>query len=108
MVAPQMLVQRLSFEQAHVIGVCARGDHDKLQQIVLNLLSNAIKYTEPGGHVTLHSSVCDSVVMIQVCDTGRGIPQDKLEPIFEPFVRLDAGLTRTTEGSGLGLSISRD
>jgi signal transduction histidine kinase len=46
--------------------------------------------------------------MIRVIDTGRGIPADKLERIFDPFVRIDTGFARRTEGTGLGLSISRD
>jgi signal transduction histidine kinase len=51
--------------------------------------------------------VHDSVVAITVSDTGRGIPADKLEAIFEPFVQVERTLTRETEGSGLGLAISR-
>jgi PAS domain S-box-containing protein len=108
MVAPQIHARGLTFEQSHARGLRARADREKLQQIVLNLLSNSIKYTEPGGHVLLRSRLVDGAVHIQVRDNGCGIPSEKLETIFEPFVRLDIGLTRTTEGTGLGLSISRD
>jgi PAS domain S-box-containing protein len=108
MVAPQIHAQGLTFEESHTPGVHALADREKLQQIVLNLLSNSIKYTQPGGHVQLCSRLVGGTVHIQVRDNGRGIPGEKLETIFEPFVRLDIGLTRTTGGTGLGLSISRD
>ena len=85
-----------------------RADAEKLRQVVVNLLSNAVKFTEPGGRVTLSCEPHDDRVLIQVRDTGVGIPADKLEAVFEPFVQVRAYLTRTTEGTGLGLAISRD
>jgi signal transduction histidine kinase len=85
-----------------------RTDPEKLQQILLNLLSNAIKFTDAGGSVTLGCDARDGHVLVHVRDTGRGIPTDKLEAIFEPFTRVESQLTRTTEGTGLGLAISRD
>jgi signal transduction histidine kinase len=85
-----------------------RADPEKLQQILLNLLSNSIKFTDPGGRVALASEARDGKVLVRVRDTGRGIPADKLEAIFEPFTRVENALTRTTEGTGLGLAISRD
>jgi signal transduction histidine kinase len=85
-----------------------RADAEKLQQILLNLLSNAIKFTDPGGTVALASEARPERVLVRVRDTGRGIPQDKLEAIFEPFTRVESAHTRTTEGTGLGLAISRD
>jgi signal transduction histidine kinase len=56
----------------------------------------------------LSATVAGDSVLIRVRDTGRGIARDKLDEIFEPFVRVDTGYTRATEGTGLGLSISRD
>ncbi len=93
-----------------------RADSDKLQQILLNVLSNACKFTGAGGRVTVD---CDTkgdgdhgsgaMVSIAVRDTGRGIAQDKLEKIFEPFVQIDRHLTGVSQqGVGLGLAISRD
>jgi len=93
-----------------------RADAEKLQQILLNVLSNACKFTDEGGRVTV---VCDAEVggsngnpkpvAISVRDTGRGIEQDKLEKIFEPFVQIDRHLTGVSQqGVGLGLAISRD
>ena len=90
--------------------VAVRADADKLQQIVLNLLSNAIKFTEPGGELVLDWRLAPDArsVEIRVCDSGRGIPPERQETIFEPFVQVDPALTRENEGAGLGLAISRD
>jgi signal transduction histidine kinase len=109
LIAPQVQRKQLAF--AYDAGACemtARADAEKVQQILLNLLSNAIKFTEPGGRITLSCAADDGSVYIRVSDTGRGVPADKLERIFEPFVQLDAGPTRAHEGTGLGLAISRD
>jgi signal transduction histidine kinase len=84
-----------------------RTDPDKLRQIMINLVSNAVKFTPQGGRIAVKCSVDESTVSIHVADTGIGIPRDKQESVFEPFVQLDRGLTRTTEGTGLGLPISR-
>ncbi|MEO6526670.1 MAG: ATP-binding protein, partial [Gemmatimonadaceae bacterium] len=88
--------------------VTACADPQKLEQILLNLLSNAVKFTEPGGLVTLSTSADADEVRISVRDTGRGIPADRLESVFEPFVQVDATLTRQHEGTGLGLAISQE
>ena len=85
----------------------ARADRARLRQVVLNLLSNALKFTEAGGEVGVGAVVADGVVRIDVQDTGRGIDAEHLEAIFEPFVQLDASLTRRAGGTGLGLAIAR-
>ena len=87
------------------------ADEEKLTQILLNLLSNALKYTPSPGTVTvsLAADVDDPrLARITVRDTGVGIPDDKLESVFEPFVQLGRGFTSAHQGTGLGLSISRD
>ncbi len=84
-----------------------RADPDKLKQILLNLLSNSIKFTE-SGEVIVSCEPRETDVAIHVRDTGRGIPPEKLESIFQPFVQVDAAKTRTAGGVGLGLSISRE
>jgi signal transduction histidine kinase len=84
------------------------ADYDRLNQILLNLLSNAVKFSSRGGEVRVNCEVIDHLAAIHVEDHGHGIAEDKLEQIFEPFVQLSSGLTRTAEGSGLGLSISRE
>lgn len=109
LIAPQVLAKRLTC----VIRPCdpslrVRADGDKLRQILLNLLSNAIKFTAPGGTIAVSCEADDDAVTIAVRDTGIGIEPGKLTSIFEPFVQVDTHLTRTREGVGLGLAISRD
>jgi PAS domain S-box-containing protein len=90
-------------------GLTVRADREKLQQIVLNLLSNAVKFTEPGGRIVMECApLDDDRVEVRVSDTGVGIAPDRLEAVFQPFVQVDSALTRTNEGVGLGLAISRD
>jgi len=110
LVMPQVRAKRL----AYTLDDCdptlvVRADREKLQQILLNLLSNAIKFTPPGGRIAVACGrrAADRVI-VTVADTGVGIEPDKLDVIFEPFVQVDAKLTRRQEGVGLGLAISRD
>ena len=84
-----------------------RGDRKKILQVLLNLLSNAMKFTEPGGEVGIDILVDEGAVRIDVRDTGSGISAAQLETIFEPFVQVDASLTRRAGGTGLGLAIAR-
>jgi len=108
--APQARMKRLDFQCLRCDPrLTARVDAEKLQQILLNLFSNAIKFTDTGGRVTSRCMrLDDSRIAIEVTDTGRGIPADQLERVFEPFVQIDTKLTRAGEGTGLGLSISRE
>lgn len=85
----------------------ALADRARADQIVLNLLSNAIKFTNTGGRVTLETGVTGETARISVVDTGSGVPADKLEVIFEPFVQLGRSLSSAHHGTGLGLAISR-
>ena len=108
-VEPQLARNRLEYDYRPCAGrVLVRADRARLQRVVINFLSNAAKFTAAGGRVTLECTREQDVVSICVRDTGRGIPPDKLERIFEPFVQLSQGYTRTAQGSGLGLTISRD
>jgi PAS domain S-box-containing protein len=84
------------------------GDRAKVDQILLNLLSNAIKFTQSTGTVTVECKESGNMASIEVIDTGAGIPPDKLEAIFEPFVQLGRSLSSAHEGTGLGLAISRE
>jgi two-component system, OmpR family, phosphate regulon sensor histidine kinase PhoR len=72
---------------------------------MLNLLSNALKYTPPNGNILVGVCRKDGYAVISVKDSGRGIPQDKQEMIFERFVQANNSTTRDMEGSGIGLSL---
>ncbi|HEY4132860.1 MAG TPA: ATP-binding protein, partial [Gemmatimonadaceae bacterium] len=107
--APQRRAKNLEFDFEHCgPEVAARADRERLQQIIINLLTNAMKFTQSGGRIVLRSGVIGANIFVTVADTGRGIAPNELGRIFEPFVQVDAGLTRTQEGIGLGLAISRD
>jgi signal transduction histidine kinase len=107
--SPQAEAAQLTFTVAcNDTGLGVRAAAEKLQQIVLNLLTNAIKFTDAGGRIELRGEAAGGNVEITVTDTGRGIPAERLAHIFEPFVQVDARLTRSTGGIGLGLAISRD
>ena len=80
---------------------------DDLYQILFNLVENGIKYNKPDGLLTITLSCEDGNACITVADTGVGIPEESLEHIFERFYRVDKARSRSTGGSGLGLSIVR-
>ena len=81
---------------------------DDLYQIVFNLVENGIKYNTSGGKLTVTLRREEDNAIIEVSDTGVGIPEDALEHIFERFYRVDKARSRQTGGSGLGLAIVRD
>ncbi|MEO6527351.1 MAG: GAF domain-containing sensor histidine kinase [Gemmatimonadaceae bacterium] len=86
--------------------VCA--DRERAVEILRHLLSNAVKFTPRAGSVTVGCEEGPGVIRFIVTDTGRGIPEGQRESIFQPFVQVEKGLTRSADGSGLGLSIGRE
>jgi signal transduction histidine kinase len=80
-------------------------DADMVERIMLNLLSNSIKFTERGGEIEVNIYNEEAKVKISVKDNGIGIPEDKLEMIFDRFGQVENSLRRRTEGSGIGLSL---
>jgi signal transduction histidine kinase len=88
------------------------GDEDRVRQILVNLLSNAVKFTDAGGTVALRARLEEQSgtgwAVIEVEDTGIGIPADQQARIFEPFAQVDEGYVRRRGGTGLGLAISRN
>jgi PAS domain S-box-containing protein len=109
LVIPQMDSKGLKLEVSPIASeLVARADREKLQQILLNLLSNATKFTREGGRVGVSAEPAGDLVAIHVWDTGIGIPPERLDSVFEPFVQVGRSLNNPAEGTGLGLAISRD
>jgi PAS domain S-box-containing protein len=109
LVAPQFAKKAIIFtHHSSDPGVTVFADREKVQQIVLNLLANAMRFTPSGGAVDLDWRIENEALLVHVRDTGPGIPDDKTEQIFEPFVQLRAPGSVPSGGTGLGLAISRD
>jgi len=111
MIEPQVRDRGLTSEIDVSPQLVALADRDKTEQILLNLLSNAVKFTNAGGCIRIAAGDgggSPGRVWLQVEDTGVGIPPDKLESVFDPFVQVDVSAARRAEGTGLGLAISRD
>ncbi len=94
------------------IPVTVLGDVTRLRQILVNLLGNAVKFTEEGEvYVVVGSPVSlddrHSQLHFSVCDSGIGIPQDRIDALFDPFSQVDSSINRRYGGTGLGLSITR-
>ena len=87
--------------------VRVNADADAVRQIVRNLLDNAAKYAAAKGRVDMEVSHADGWARVTVSDRGDGVPPDQRERIFERFYRIDNDLTRTTGGTGIGLSLAR-
>ncbi len=85
------------------------ADKNKFKQVLMNLLSNAVKFTPSGGKIHLQASYNEEeeTIKVSVMDTGRGIPLDQLEGIFQKFYQVDSGTNREFGGFGLGLSITK-
>lgn len=81
------------------------GDPEKLTSVMNQLLDNALKFTGPGGTISIKAEIQNNKVVITVIDTGIGIPSEKLDEVFEPFLQLDDTAARRYGGTGLGLSI---
>jgi signal transduction histidine kinase len=114
MVVPQFTAKEIVYGVALPDkSIVVQADRGKLTQILVNLLNNAAKFTGTGGRVSLAAREVtgeDSkpLVQISVTDSGIGIPPDKLQAVFDPFVQLDNDPARRQQGTGLGLAISRD
>jgi PAS domain S-box-containing protein len=109
LVAPQARSKGVAVQVGPADGgandVIVTADSERLAQVVLNLLGNAVKFTPSGGCVQVRWSTSATTADIEIIDSGPGIPAEKREAVFQPFVRL---LRSPTPGTGLGLAISRD
>ena len=111
MVEPQMGEHGLSYEVDVPVDLAVNADRDKAEQVLLNLLGNALKFTPRGGQIRIEATRDGQAtprIRLSVEDTGIGIPADRLEQVFEPFMQVNTDPARRAEGTGLGLAISRD
>lgn len=86
----------------------AWADPDRLRQILMNLVRNAARHTEEGGIIVLSANASEDEVVLQVADTGEGIPPDHVPHVFDRFYRVDEARSRAAGGAGLGLAIVRE
>jgi heavy metal sensor kinase len=92
----------------HFVGMQAvpiMGDPVRLRQVVVNLIDNAIKYTPQGGTISVSSGIAHQKAILEVTDSGVGIPPDAIPYLFERFYRVDGAHSRQLGGTGLGLAI---
>jgi signal transduction histidine kinase len=84
------------------------ADKEKISWVILQLIDNAIKFTPPGGSIVVDASLEQDMVTVRVLDTGVGIPEHRVDEIFEPFHQLDGSSTRRYNGAGLGLALVKN
>ena len=108
LVEPQ--AQKAGIDLSHSIaeGLCfIRADERRMRQVLINLLANAVKFTPPGGRVALAMRRVENGLLVEVSDTGIGIPADKIDLAMEPFAQVESGTNRRYEGTGLGLPLAK-
>lgn len=108
MLQPLAKASDIALESGVVSGCLVYATGDDLYQIIFNLVENAIKYNHPGGTVMIHLNRSGDEVILQVEDTGVGIPEEDRDKVFNRFYRVDKARSRAAGGTGLGLSIVRD
>ncbi len=103
--APQITERQIRLEVEVPSLPSQTGDQEALQRLFINLLENAIKYNRTGGRVTVRLSPSKGMVVLEVDDSGIGIPATSIDRVFERFYRVDKGRSRDEGGTGLGLAI---
>lgn len=104
--SPQVERQNLSISQDCAAGLpSVPADKDRVRQVIANLVHNAIKFTRPGGKITITTKTLEESVVVDIADTGLGIPREDLARVFERFYKGDKA--RAGEGTGMGLAIAK-
>lgn len=98
----------LNYHKNKIIEKPILADYDKIYESIYNIADNAIKYTHEGGNVTVNLYEQDDYGVIDIEDTGDGIPDNEKQNVFERFYRLDDSRARETGGTGLGLAIAKE
>ncbi len=107
-VEPQ--AQKAQIDLSHSIAAdlsFIRADERRMRQVLINILANAVKFTPAGGRVGLAMRRTDRGLLIEVSDTGIGIPVDKIDVAMEPFSQVDSDTNRNYPGTGLGLPLAK-
>lgn len=99
---------RLYFEHTLSQNVHLQLDEDRMEQVLTNLIDNALRHTPKEGSVTVKLSKTAGQIIIEVKDTGYGIPEEDLPYVFERFYKADKARTRGKSGTGLGLAIAKN
>lgn len=104
------IAPELSLDRNIPEGICIEGDPELMRQIVFNLTSNAIKYNQSGGSLSLNLTVDNSeqLVYLTVANSGKAIPEDAADHIFDRFYRVDPTRNRKVHGLGLGLPLAKE
>ena len=108
MLAPVADAAGVTIQESRKPGCVVRATGDELYQVAYNLIENAVKYNYPGGKVFVSVYRDGDQVLLEVEDTGIGIPEEDLPKVFNRFYRVDKARSRAAGGTGLGLSIVRD
>jgi PAS domain S-box-containing protein len=110
MIKVQATKKKIALEFAEAVNgqILVVADTKRVQQIMLNLLSNAIKFTAEGGNIDVKLEKIGSFASITVRDSGIGIKPEYLEYIFEKFSQVESGFSKETQGTGLGLPITKN
>jgi signal transduction histidine kinase len=107
-IEPQIRAKGIVFEHVPCsLEAVVHADRERAEQVLINLLTNALKFTPPDGRIALHCDETQRELLLRVTDTGIGIPPERLDDIFDPFVQIDARRVTSVQGVGLGLAISR-
>ena len=89
------------------VALDVKGDHTRLEQVLVNLIGNAAKFTHPGGRIQISLEQVGQEAVLRVRDDGVGIPPDLLPNVFDLFAQGESGLARTAAGLGIGLTVAR-
>jgi len=104
--SPQVERQKLSISQDFAADLpSVPADKDRIRQVITNLVHNSIKFTRPGGTITITTKTLEGSVVVDIADTGIGIPKEDLARVFERFYKGDKA--RAGEGTGMGLAIAK-
>lgn len=104
----QQLDEDLTYEQDITQGIRTQGDPQLIQQMVMNLATNAVRHNRSGGYVKVSLSDNGKMIQIRTENSGRQIPEDKVDHIFDRFYRTDPARSRETGGLGLGLNLASE